>query len=119
MRYRLALVLVLLTVQSSSAPPRVAIVRATAFAFDDEAISILIQVEPNAHNRALVIAAVEEGVAVRQSYEQLDGEQAMRSRWIKWGTLPAGDLMLVASLLESGSKPVAVASRPIHVIARR
>jgi hypothetical protein len=115
----LALCVALLLLQSSSAPPRVAIVRATAFAFDDEAIVIMVQVEPYSANRALIVSAVDEGVAVRSSLEALAGDRAPRTRWVRWGHLPAGDLVLVAALFESQPDAVARATKPIQVIARR
>ncbi len=103
----------------ASTPPRVAIIRATAFAFDDESISIMVQVEPRAENRALIVSAVEDGVAVRSSLEALDGDKARKTRWIEWSRLPAGEFHLVATLWESEPKPVARAWRPITVLSRR
>src|SRR5262245_40072348 len=109
----LLVAVVLVLAAQGHAPPRVAIVRATSFAFDDEAIVIMIQVEPNVANRALIVSAVEDGVAVRSSLEALDGDKAPKTRWVRWNRLPAGDLLLVATVFES--KPSAVA-RAIHPI---
>lgn len=110
------LALVTCLAQRADAPPRVAIVRWTAYAFDDEQISLMVQVDPRPENRALVIAAVDDGLVVRSSREQLDGEQARRTRWIEW-RLPAGELLLTATLFESRGE-VARATRPIHILSR-
>lgn len=111
------IVAVSLFAASSAVPPRIAFLRATAFAFDDEAISIVVQVEPNASNRAFILAAVDGDLEVRRSLIQLDGEDAKRTHWIKWGALPAGDLMLVALLLDQQG-PVARVTRPIRIQGR-
>jgi hypothetical protein len=121
MRYRLVLVILLAVLQSSSAlsPARVQIVRATTVTWDDEVVVVQIRVEPHAANRALVVAAVDGDLVVRQSTEQLDGETAKRTRWVRWGSLSAGQLLIVVSLFDSGSSLVARDSRPIRVLSRR
>jgi hypothetical protein len=52
--------------------------------------------------------------------KQLEGEKAMRTWWISWSRLPAGDDMLIAAtLFDSTGKAVARDTRRITVIARR
>jgi hypothetical protein len=87
--------------------------------WDDEVVVVQIRVEPHAANRALVVAAVDGDLVVRQSTEQLDGGTAKRTRWVRWGSLSAGQLLIVVSLFDSGSSLVARDSRPIRVLSRR
>jgi hypothetical protein len=120
MRYRLLAALLIALVQSGSAlPPRVAIVRATAHAWDDESVTMQVQVEPNPENRALVMAASDEGMVVRQSVEQLDGDTARRTRWVTWQSLPAGELMLSATVITADRSVAGTSRRPITVLSRR
>lgn len=110
------LVFALLVLQSGH-PARVAIVRPMNFVQEREYIRYMVQVDPQAENRLLVVAAVD-GDVVRQSKEALDGESAPRTRWIEWKTgLPAGEYQVVAAVFDS-TKEVGRASVPLTVIAR-
>lgn len=100
------------------APARVVIVNAPNVSFDDQQIVIQVRVEPHEENRGLTLAALEGGVVVRSSYEQLDGDKAPRTRWVRWGQLPAGRILLVAALSAS-NKEIARATRQIRVLSRR
>ena len=92
----------------------------TRVGWDDEPIVLMIRVEPRAENRALLVSAIDEdGLTVRQSLEQLDGDTAMRTRWLTWAHVPAGELAIVASVYASSSKPVATAKVTMQILARR
>jgi len=108
----------LLASAPAHAPARVAIIRANAINWEDEQIAIMIRVEPDARNRWLIVAAMEGGVAVRVSLEQLDGEDAAITRWLRWSSLPAGEFLIVAALKESGPHDVARAVWPMKILAR-
>lgn len=95
-------------------PPRVAFVRAPVFVSDREIVTFQIQVEPNAANRLLVVAASDEGVIVRRSDEQLDGDKSARTRWLRW-RLPAGELGLTAVVYGSEGER----GRAIHAVTVR
>jgi hypothetical protein len=119
-RALLVVAVVVALAMQSSAPPRVAIVRATVYAFEDEPISVMVQVDPRAANRLLVVAVVDGDVTVRLSREELFGEASPRTRWVRWPRVPAGeDMVLVAALFESGETPVARATAPLTVLSRR
>jgi hypothetical protein len=120
MRYQLLAVIALCLLQSSSAPPRVSILRATYYAFEDESVRVVVQVEPHPNNRLLYVMIVDGSEVVTSTLKQLDGEAAMRTWWISWSRLPAGDDMLIAAtLFDSTGKAVARDTRRITVIARR
>jgi hypothetical protein len=88
--------------------------------WDDEPVILMIRVEPLAENRALLVTAIDEdGLIVRQSLEQLDGDTAPRTRWLTWGRVPAGELAIVASVYASSSKPAATARVTMQILARR
>ncbi len=112
-------VVVVASISSAAmAPARVSIVNAPGFSWDDEQIVVQVRVEQNQENRGLRLAAVDDGLVVRSSYEQLDGDKAPRTRWVRWGQLPAGRITLVASVFDS-THEVARASRVIVVRSRR
>jgi hypothetical protein len=117
----LLLVLVVLSLLFQSGlttPSRVSIVRPIQLVNEHSYIRYMVQVDPQAENRALVVAAVDEGVVVRSTREQLDGVDAPRTRWIEWKYgLPAGEYMVVAVLFSS-QREVARASVPVTVLAR-
>jgi hypothetical protein len=80
----------------------------------------VVQVEPHAKNRLLYVMIVDGSEVVTSTLKQLDGEAAMRTWWISWSRLPAGDDMLIAAtLFDSTGKAVARDTRRITVIARR
>ena len=115
----LVLVVLFLVLQSGIAEPtRVSIVRPIQILNEQTYVRYQIQVDPQAENRALVLAAVDEGVVVRSSREQLDGDKAPRTRWIVWQNgLPAGEYVLLAIVFNS-QREVARASVPVTVLAR-
>ena len=117
MRARLGLVLFAVAMVAPT-PPRVAIVRAPAVTWEDEPITVQVQVAVHADNRWLVVAAVDDGLVVRQSVEQLDGIKAPRTRWIRW-RLGAGELQIVAMLYEASEHAVARDTASIVVLSRR
>lgn len=101
-----------------STPTRVSIVRPIQIVTADTYVRYMVQVEPRDENRMLVLAAVDEGGAVRSSREQLDGDRAPRTRWIVWQHgLPAGDYMVIAAVFNS-QREVARASVPVTVMSR-
>ena len=117
MHYRLLVPLLLVALMAPS--PRVSIVRAPNHVWDDEPVVLMVQVEPDADNRLLVIAALDEGLVIRQSTEQLDGDKARRTRWVRWERLSAGELMITAIVITVDGKQGGRAQRPITVLARR
>jgi nucleoid-associated protein YgaU len=119
MRYRLLAALLIALVQSGSAlPPRVAIVRATAHAFDDHEISVMVQVLPDERNRVLWVAVVDGDVVATSTLKQLTAES--RTLEITWKRVPAGaDMLIVATLYGDDGKVVARAQRSITVLSRR
>lgn len=80
-------------------------------------VSFKIRVEPDMANRLLIAAAIDEGgEVVRRSDEQLDGALAPRTRWVRWSSLPAGDLLVIAEVWD-GQKPLSKARTPLCVTA--
>ena len=114
----LVLVVVWLVFQSGIVTPsRVSIVRPVRFIQENQYVRWQIQIDPQAENAALVVAAVD-GDVVRSTREQLDGELAPRTRWIEWKHgLPAGEYTVVAVLFNS-TREVARASTELSVMAR-
>ncbi len=121
MRYSLLVAILIALMQSGSAlPPRVAIVRATFITWEDEKVTVMVQVEPHAENRALVLRVLDDGFEARTSLIQLDGEKAWKTHRVEWQRVPYGeDMALVAMLYDDAGKVVASARRTITVLARR
>lgn len=117
MRRAALLIAVVVLVAMSAPAKRVEILRYTAVAFEDEPVSVVIRIEPNALNRGFIVAATDAGIPVRSSFIQLDGDAAMKTHWITWEHLPAGDLEIVVVLLDQQG-PVARVSRPLKVLSR-
>jgi hypothetical protein len=119
MRVRLAVAFALVVLLAPSTP-RVAILRATYVAFEDESIRVVVQVEPHARNRFLFVMVVDGSEVVTSTLKQLEGDQARRTWEIDWRRVPYGsDMQIVASLYEDSGKVVARAQRPITVLSRR
>lgn len=104
---------------ADSAPPRIAFLKPYPRIVNDRnGLEVKVRVEPYPENRLLIIAALDaSGEVVRRSDEQLDGESAPRTRWVRWRSgLPAGDLLVIAEVWDR-QKPLARVSIPLCVIA--
>lgn len=77
--------------------PRVAFIRPPSFVNESETIVLQVRVEPDSENRRLIIAAIDGEFTVARSDEDLPGP---RTRWVRL-RLPAGELLLVAILMDS------------------
>lgn len=99
-----------------ASPPRVAFLRPPHFVSDQEPVTYAIQVEPNAANRWLIIAASDEEGIVRRSDEQLDGHSP-KTRWVTWQSLPAGDLEVSVTLFDVSGQAVQI-RRPLKVFGK-
>ena len=110
-------VLFLVALSPITVPSRVSIVRPVRFAQENQYLRYQIQIDPQSENALLVVAAVD-GDVVRRSREDLDGENAPRTRWIEWKHgLPAGEYTVLAIVYNS-SREVARASAELSVMAR-
>ena len=118
MRRASLLVLAVVLLAMSGPEKRLEILRHTSVAWEDEEVLIVVRAQPHPDNRALVIAASDDGVIVRQSVIQLDGEEARATYWIRW-RLPAGELMIRAVLCQAKcERPVASVTVPLTVLSR-
>ena len=101
--------------------PRVSLIRPPGIVSEDAEVVLQVRVVPHADNRLLRVMLEEPGdppVAVRTTDEPLAGEQAPRTRWIRW-LLPAceGNCLFVAQLWGVNG-PVATAREPVTVLER-
>jgi hypothetical protein len=110
-----ALILVATAVQAGDT--RVRFLRAHRIITDRESVRWIVQVDQHADNRHLFVTAVEGDLVVRSSYEQLDGVEARRTRWIDWGPLPAGELSIVAEVKAGDQQLLGRAVVPVQVIS--
>lgn len=97
--------------------PVVTIVRAPAFAYDDEMITIQVRVEPRDVNRLLIVGAWDGDTSIRTSLEQLDGADSARTRWLRWSRLSACECEIRAYVFGEGGQ-LGMARRPLIVRAR-
>lgn len=112
-----ALLIAVVVLLAMSAPSkRLEILRYTSVAWEDEEVLIVVRVDPQPANRWLTVYASDDGEVVRQSRIQLDGEQAMRTHWIRY-RLPAGELIITVALSDS-QRVIARASAPMRVLSR-
>jgi len=108
MRYSLVAALLIVALMAPS--PRVSIVHAPAIVWEDQAVRIMVQVEPD----------IDRGDVVQSSQIQLDGEQARKTHWIEWRRVPAGESMTVtAAVFDGQSQILGRSSRLITVLSRR
>lgn len=77
--------------------PRVQFVRPPFVIRESEMVVLQIRVEPDSENRKLVVAAIDGEFVVARTEEDLPGP---RTRWVRM-RLPAGELLLVAVLLDT------------------
>lgn len=118
MRRAALLIAVVVLLAMTDQPKRVEILRYTRYAWDDEAVTIVVRVARDGKNRSLRIAALDDGDIVRSSYIQLDGEAARQTYWIEWKSLPAGELSVVAEVTGSDGKSVGRVVVPMTVVSR-
>jgi hypothetical protein len=102
-------------VAANSAIPRVEVVRPVAYVPEGQSVTFQIRVDPHADNRRLVLVAGDALSEVRRSEEQLDGNTAPRTRWVKWMGLPAGDWIIVAALYGVSGRELARDTHPLTV----
>jgi len=77
-------------------------------------VRIQVSVEPDARNRTLVVVA-DSAEFYRSSEFTLDGEDAVRTHWIDWYRLPAGQYEIQAVVHGTDGRRAAV-SRPHTVL---
>lgn len=78
-------------------------------------VTFTVRVEPDQANRLLITAAIDQdGEVVRRSDEDLPGADAPRTRWIRWASLPSGDLSILAEVWDN-QKPLGRATIPLCV----
>lgn len=121
MKVRAALLVVVVLVLAMSAPAkRIEILRHTVRTWQDEPIVLMIRIAPHQDNRRLIVTAHDQdGFVVTSSLEQLPGARAPRTRWVRWATLPAGEMTVRAQLYEQdGEHPRAVARARVIVLPR-
>jgi len=107
-----AIGLVILAVLVAAGPPAVSFVRPPSYVHEGDMVVLQVRVEPKPTNRLLAVAAVDGDLIVSLTNEELPGENAPRTRWIRW-RLPSGDLTLVAVVYGAGGKE---AGRDVHKI---
>lgn len=93
--------------------PPVRFVRPPAIVSDREIVTFQIQVEPDPVNRLLVVAASDGDLVVRRSDEELNGDKAARTRWLRW-RLPVGEFQM-AAIVYGAEGPRGRAVHPITV----
>ena len=92
---------------------RVAWVRPPSFVNEADILVLQVRVPRHPENRRLVLMAVDGDDIVRRSDEQLEGEAAPVSRWVRW-RLPAGELTLIAAVFD-GTREVGRDTHPLVV----
>ncbi len=120
MRRALALILCVLTLMfqvGASAPARVAFIWPVHILQAGQSSQWTIRVEPMPEHRALVLTAVAEDGPVRESRIQIDGDTAPAIHIIRWGSLPSGDLTVIAAVLTQDAE-AGRASVQIQVLER-
>ncbi len=73
-------------------------------------VRIMVSVEPDAENRKLVIVADSPNF-YRSSEFTLDGEDAARTHWIEWNSLPAGSYEVEAVVRGTDGRRAAATQR--------
>ena len=95
---------------------RVRFVRPPAIVRERQPLVLQVQIEPHPDNRLLMLVAADDLSDVRGSSEQLDGDSAHRTRWVRWAEgLPTGRFLLIAALYGVGGE-VARDTVPIEVV---
>lgn len=93
--------LVALATWGDAEPKRVEILHAPRIVTDDTELAFDVRALPDAANRLLVVAAVDEvGDTIRRSDEDLDAASPVTRR-IKWNALGAGDYELLAQTFDA------------------
>lgn len=91
--------------------PRVAFVRPPSFVNEQDIVVLQVRVDPDSENRRLIVGAIDGDFVVASTSEDLPGP---RTRFVRL-RLPAGELLLVAVLMDS----VGEVSRDTHRITVR
>ncbi len=95
--------------------PRVSIVRPPHFASEGAQVELQVRVTPNAENRLLRVELADELGTVRRSDEQLAGEHAPTTRWLKWILPACEDGCIFVAALYGINGPVARATSQVRV----
>lgn len=99
-----------------SAPRRIDILFAPSIITDQESVTIEVWVTAKPEHRWLIIMACDRESCVRRSDVNLEGAETAQVHRIEWRSgLPAGDLLVVASV-HSTSRELARATRLLKVI---
>jgi hypothetical protein len=119
MRLVLGLLLLLAMLAQAGDAPRVRFLWPQRLTDDQSWTIWTVQVEPHPDNRLLILAAYDGDGPVRRTFIELEGERAKRTHRVEWrSALPAGELLIVASVLGS-QKELARATVPITVVGMR
>ncbi len=101
-------------------PARVQILHAPRYLTDDTPVSFDVRVLPDAANRLLVMAALDDtGEAIRRSDEELDGATAQVTRRLEWNSLRAGSYTLLARTFDGAGRQLAQATAALEVLEWR
>lgn len=98
--------------------PRITFINAPHYVSDRDTITIQVRIDPRPEHRLFVLLAVDGDLEVSRHEEQLDGDQASRTRWVRW-KLPPGEWTLVAAVIGAQQHVLAVVQTPITVISSR
>lgn len=100
----------------ASAADRVRFLRPPRVISDRYGLRWAVQVDQHPDHRLLVLTALEGEFAVRRTDIGLEGERAPRTHWVTWGPLPAGELLILATVWD-GAREVARAVHPLTVVS--
>jgi hypothetical protein len=118
MRYVACLFLLSATLAQAGDTARVRFLYPTRMTTDEMGTVWQVIVERDSAHRLLVLSAHDGEFTVRRTDVQLEGDRARRVHRVDWRPLPAGELLVVASVFDT-ERLVERATVPVRVIQMR